>query len=416
MENKFVLYPEETTLDFSMNLSNESFHQMRRELRFFGIRGSHCLKINLDKRLFSFIKENGDEKFFELCIAEIKKYTYAMNTKITRLKEQVSELQANPEASGKEIHFNAFEDFNECFNSIFRKAFLIPNEFDSILLVEPVNKTLKKFFRKRGYIFEITGERLFEQVSYFEVVIAKLIETREVTETLFGVKIKYNFQKVRSFEDIRIQGVPSFYNISRNLLRVDELSITMLSFPDKLLSHPEFDSFFSNHINIVNLSRESILLHEKIHVLFYKVLTDYYNIPPSAIFDFRYMIASEIFSRLVTLFISFSPLAFENYLIRELKDSQSSVYLHTYHFFEINTDILSRWEFGSLEEFIFYTRTKAFDGLLTWVNYMENNFNHDPKTGWLEICKQIEKAYNKVRNGSSAFKASYYPDLDSDDE
>lgn len=416
MENKFVLHPEETTLDFPLNLPNESFYQMRREFRFFGIRGSHCLKINLEKRLYNFIKENGDEKFFELCINEIKKYSSVMKNKLTRLMELISELEANPPDSKTGIEFNSLEDFNECFNSIFRKAFLIPDEFDSILLVEPMDKTLKKFFRKRGYLFEIRGESLYEQIDYYDVVIAKLIESREVTETLFGVKIKYNFQKISSFYDLQIQGFPSFYNITKNLIRVDELSGSLLTVPERMLNHPEVQQFFKNNLNFFDNYKESILLHEKMHVLFYKVLRETYKVQDTTILNPQLMAASEIFSRLVTQFISFTPLSLEYYHAHQLGNSNSAVYLASYNFFNSYTDLLNRSSFSSIEEFIFHTRTKAFDGILTWVNYMKNNFNHEPQIGWLKIAGKLEKEYNKMRASSTGLKAKYYPDLDGDED
>jgi hypothetical protein len=402
-----TLLPSEEIIKFSFNLPPEAFDSMKIDMRLFGSRTRRALKTDLRSRLDEKRKNQQVEIVLKMLLEGLNEYKSAIYSNFNEYKSD----------SG---HFNAEKNitaFWHLMNSFLLDLVERPEDIDSVILEKPVQDILSPYFEEIGYLTEFYIHSLFSSwFPYFTVTVAKLLSRQKINETLFGYPLNYTIEHINSLKPSIIFGVSSFFDPKNTKIRIDhsmaDVSVDV-SFSSLMNQEKEFvETVTQKPYNETVF--EFITFHEKVHYLFHLVKHEHYpeqyNDPSSS---FNYLVLSEVWARLVTLFLSNGALIYDLSCLRELKEDRDPVYYGTYIFLKRYTSIYEIYNkiYLPLNSLIFECRTLALESIEKTANWMNNYFHHENEKKWNDIIKLMKQEYNIGESAYPSLDKEYRPKL-----
>jgi hypothetical protein len=238
-----------------------------------------------------------------------------------------------------------------------------------------------------------------------------LLTRQKINETLFGYPLNYTLEHINSLKPSIIFGVSSFFDPGHTKIRIDH-SMTDVTVDASFSSLMKEEREFVETVTQKPYS-ETVLgfitFHEKIHYLFHLVKIEHYpkqyNDPSSS---FNYLVLSEVWARLVTLFLSNGAIIYDLNSLRELEESGDPVYYGTHIFLKRYTSIYEVYTkiHQPLNSLIYECRTLALKSIQKTADWMNNYFHHENEKKWNDIIELMKQDYKTGK--------SDYPELDNE--
>jgi hypothetical protein len=293
-----MLLPSEEIIKYSFNLSPQAFDSMKIEMRLFGDRTRRALKTDLKGRLDDKHKNHEVEIVLKRLLDGLDDYKSAIYLNF-------SEYKLNSGQFNVKKNIKAFWSL---MNSFLLDVVERPEDVDSVVLEKPVQDILSPYFEEIGYLLDFYIHSMFSNwFPYYTVTIAKLYSRQQINETLFGYPLNNTLEHIHSLKQSIIFGVSSFFDLKKTKIRIDH------SVADYEI-HDSFTSLLKDEMEFFEMAiqksykeaiLEHVLFHEKVHYLFHLVkhenYSKLYNDPAGT---FNYLVLSEVWARLVTLFLS----------------------------------------------------------------------------------------------------------------
>ncbi len=404
-KQKMSILDTEQIKDFSFNLPPEAFESLRTELKLFGERASKVLEIDLNKRL----EKHNKEEILNILLEKSKIYKKVLSDNYEVFKTKNISLES--------IRKKNREAFWEYMNSFISEFVGNLEDIKSYLLKKPITETLASHFKELGYILncEMICEDWFP---HHLLSVFRLIEREKKSERLFGLDLEYTLEHIETLKECAIFPL-SFFNSSKSLIRIDRsTALTALTMKDIGDVRIEYERNLIKSLcstNYSDLVFKYIFLHEKSHLVFDKIFNEF-PFPPENLNNPKFRdkpdILSETWARLITLFLSEGVLAYECYIISELKNSEYPIYNKTHECLMELCPELFKINVPSFEEFVKKIRICSLLGLKRIVEWMKNNFGHGPINSWMSLIENIENAYSEVLYSVPQLTEIYRPKLD----
>jgi len=402
-----TLLPSEEIIKFSFNLPPQAFDSMKTDMRLFGSRTRRALKTDLRSRLDEKRKNHQVEIVLNRLLEGLNEYKSMIYTNFNEYRS----------ASGQFNTEKNITAFWHLMNSFLLDLVERPEDVDSVILEKPVQEILSPYFEEIGYLAEFYIHSLFSNwFPYFTITVAKLLTRQKISESLFGYQLDYTLEHIHSLKPSIIFGVSSFFDPRNTKIRIDHSMTDVnvdVSFSSLMCEEQEYVEKATQKPYSETVL-ELITFHEKVHYLFHLVKQEHYpeqyNDPSSS---FNYLVLSEVWARLVTLFLSNGALIYDLNCLRDLKEAGDPVYNGTYIFLKRYTSIFEIYNklHLPLDHLILECRILALKSIQRTANWMNNYFHHENEKKWNDIIKLMKLEYNTGESGYPSFDKQYRPKL-----
>jgi hypothetical protein len=401
------LLPSEEIMKFSFNLPPQAFDSMKTDMRLFGSRTRRALKTDLRSRLDEKRKNHQVEIVLNRLLEGLKIYKSA-------IYGNFYEYRSDPGHFSTEKNIKAFWHL---MNSFLLDLVERPEDVDSVVLEKPVQEILSPYFEEIGYLVEFYIHSLFSSwFPYYTVTVAKLLSRQQTNETFFGYQLSYSLEHINTLKPAIIFGVSSFFDPGKTKIRIDH-SIADGNVDDTFSSLMKEEKEFvekTTSISYKEIILEHILFHEKAHYLFHLVKQEHYsgqyNDPAST---FNYLVLSEVWARLITLYLSNGALIYDLNSLKGMKDTGDPVYYGAYIFLKRYTpvfDIFSKTDLP-LDAMILKCRSLALESIRRTVGWMNNYFHHETEKIWNHIVELMKQDYSTGESAHPELNKKYRPGL-----
>jgi len=399
------LLPSEEIIKFSFNLPPQAFDSMKIDMRLFGSRTRRALKTDLRSRLDEKRKNHQVEIVLNRLLDGLDEYKSVIYSNFIEYK--LDSGQFNTEKN--------IQAFWHLMNSFLLDLVERPEDVDSVVLEKPVQDILSPYFEEIGYLVEFYIHSLFSRwFPYYTVTLAKLLSRQQIDETFFGYPLNYSLEHIQSLRQSIIFGVSSFFDPKKTKIRIDH-SMTDGSVDDSFRSLMKEEKEFvetASQKPYKELVLEHILFHEKVHYLFHLVKHENnsgrYDDPANT---FNYLVLSEVWARLVTLYLSNGAIIYDLNSLRELKDTGDPVYYATYVFLNKYTSIFEIFNKINLplNVMILKCRTLALESIQSTAGWMNNYFHQEHEKKWNNIVELLKQDYNIGESAYPLLDKKYRP-------
>jgi hypothetical protein len=401
------LLPNEEIVKFSFNLPPQAFDGMKTDMRLFGSRTKTALKTDLRGRLDEKRKNNQVEVLLDRLLEGLGEYKSA-------IYNNFGEYNVAPEKFNSEKNFTAFWHL---MNTFLLDLVERPENVDSVLLEKPVQEVLSPYFEEIGYLVEFYIHTLFSDwFPYYTVTVAKLLSRQQMSEQLFGYPITYTLEHIHTLRPAIIFGVSSFFDPRNTRIRIDH-SMTETTCHEYLYALKQEEKEFVEAASKKPYNEtvlEHILFHEKMHCLFHKIKGEHYSqgyTDPAAVFNF--LMLSEAWARLATLYLSNGAIIYELNSLLGLKATGDPVYCATSMFLQRSTSIYKVFENTgqSLDVLIESCRSHAIRSLKMTADWMNRYLIDEPDSNWYELIRLMQTEYAKDLSSDTLMSKKYKPKL-----
>jgi hypothetical protein len=401
------ILPSEEIVKFSFNLPPEAFDSMKAEMRLFGNRTRRALKTDLRSRLDEKRKNHQVDIVLKHLLEGLREYRSAIYNNYSHYKADSGKFDA-------EMNINAFWHL---MNTFLLDLVERPEDVDSVILEKPVQDILSPYFEEIGYLTEFYIHSMFSNwFPYYTVTVAKLLSRHVVNESFYGYKLEYSLEHIHTLQPAIIFGVSSFFDPRKTKIRIDHSMTDFIVDEHILPLLQEEKEFVENTLqkSYKEAVLDLVLLHEKVHYLFHLAKHEHYptqyNDPNNT---FNYLVLSEVWARLVTLFLSDGAIIYDMNCLRDLKDTGDPVYNGTYLFLKRYTPVFEIYNNIRipLDELIFKCRTLAFESIQKTAVWMNDYFNDGNEKNWNEIINLMVQEYKNGDSSAPALNKKYRPRL-----
>jgi hypothetical protein len=402
-----TLLPSEEIIKFSFNLPPEAFDSMKTDMRLFGSRTRRALKTDLRSRLDEKRKSHQTDIILNRLLEGLDEYKSVIYSNFDEYKSSAGQFKTEKNITA----------FWHLMNSFLLDLVERPEDVDSVILEKPVQEILAPYFEEFGYITEFYIHSLFSNwFPYFTVTVAKLLTRKKINETLFGYQLNYTLEHIHSLKPSIIFGVSSFFDPKNTKIRIDHSMADIFvdaSFSNLMKQEKEFvETITQKPYNETVF--EFITFHEKVHYLFHQVKMEHYpkqyNDPSGS---FNYLVLSEVWARLVTLFLSNGAIIYDLNSLRELEETGDPVYYGTYIFLKRYTPIYEIYKkiHLPLNRLIYECRALALESIQRTSAWMNNYFSQEPEKKWNDIIELMKQDYTNGKSDYPQLDKEYRPKL-----
>jgi hypothetical protein len=399
--------PTEEIIKFSFNLPPEAFDSMKTDMRLFGSRTRRALKTDLRSRLDEKRKNHQVEIVLNRLLDGLNEYKIAIYSNFYEYKSDTSRFNA-------EKNIKAFWHL---MNTFLLDLVERPEDVDSVVLEKPVQDILSPYFEEIGYLVEFYIHSLFSSwFPYFTVTVAKLVSRKQISETFFGYQLNYSLEHIDTLKPAIIFGVSSFFDPRKAKIRIDHsMTDCIVDESFSTLMNEEKNSVeTASHKPYKEILLEHILFHEKIHYIFHIVKLGHYsgqyNDPAST---FNYLVLSEVWARLVTLYLSNGAIIYDLNSLMAMKDTGDPVYYGTYTFLKRYTSVFQIYNNLNvpLDNLILHCRMLALDSIIKTACWMNNYFHKEPEKIWNQLVELVKQDYKNNESVAPELEKIYKPEL-----
>jgi hypothetical protein len=401
------ILPSEEVISFSFNLPPEAFNSMKTDMRLFGSRTRRALKTDLRSRLDEKRKNHQVEIVLNQLLEGLYEYKSAIYSNFYEYKSDTGRFNT-------EKNIKAFWHL---MNTFLLDLVERPPEVDSVILEKPVQDILSPYFEEIGYLVEFYIHSMFSSwFPYFTVTVAKLESRTQVSEAFLGYQLNYTLEHISTLKQAIIFGVSSFFDPKNTKIRIDYSMTDVLvdeSFGTLMKEEKDYAETASLR-PYKEILLEHILFHEKVHYLFHLLKHEHYskqyNDPAST---FNYLVLSEVWARLVTLYLSNGAVIYDLNSLMEMQDTGDPVYYGTYIFLKRYTpvfDIYNKLDLP-LDDLILHCRTLALESIIKTIGWMNNYFHREPEKIWNQLVDLMKQDYDKGDSAYPELNKKYRPGL-----